>query len=590
MLYFCGVSLKSKSSQQLKSAPQPKKSLRVQSHIYDNGKRIKKPFKYDVKDTDGSVIKLLPEQLPSGLGRVINHELSIRYNELIEFIHTNLDTVLNKHAQTIRIDPKKGFRNVNEELKKLTVSSFEKYLNDKLHNQKVKWQTENYGVIEVDKEVYENFTNTPIPKELTVTTDNEGEIIDIDLHDYDRDDFDSMIMSDQMRHDNLKREKEIQAMTNEDRFKKGYFNRSDLAELFASIKYDEKISNVYSRLAIRIYEYKYFQNISTDIQLINTDWVLSFFTYLSEKGYHRLNTSTFNPFDFDPTIFKDKKILRYKHQNLFKMIEQFQTVIIKICSKEVQDRIDFNSIVKHFEKEFKELKSKDGQRKNHYLTKSEFDQLFDYSFHNSDKKTYQEVFDSFGTGIKCEVDENLLAESRDMFCLQTMIGGLRGYDEYLSMNYYRGQGEIGFYSSKVKKHIFNPLNEYTEIILRDNNNEIPLFSVAKKYELNTQKLLYRTLLKTLAHVLNFNRVIPLDDGSRVEIKNVFNGYWARKTFPHIMYTEFGLLPPQIEIFTGHAPRKTELTVSYLDMQSPEVKKKYFADVLVPVSCSRKPLS
>ncbi len=571
--------LKFSSSLQLKSGKQYKKSLRVQFHIYINGRYTNRLI-YDVKDTTGEIIKLQSGQLVNG--NVINHEFSIRYNQLIKFINSQIGSLLNENSILITTNWKKASTNIKNDLTDLVKKKFEKHLNEILYTQKVVLETESFGKVSIDAEVIEKFNQMDIPTEPEVFGDN-----DIELNDIDRDDLEHILMYEQEHHDNLKREKEIQQMSIKERFDNGYYDRENIAECIASIKYNKKLSDVYNRLIIRVYEYHYFGKASLKLAELNTTWVFSFFKFLINNGYHRLNTSKFNPFNFDPQIFTDKKVLQYKPQNLFKMLEQFQTVVKKLFGREVLQRIDFEHIQSEMEDILEVTKSKEGQRKNHYLNKAEFDRLFEFEFKEDSLNSYQNTFDSFEYGLNFKLDINLLKTTRDMFCMQIMVGGLRGFDEYREMQILKEQGEVAFYSSKVKRDIFNPLNEYSEIILNDYEFKLPIFNIQNKYRINTQKLIYRTLLKTIGHILSFDRVIPIKSGKRVKIKELFNGYWARKTFPHIMYTDFGFLPMEIEIFTGHSSRKTELTQSYLDTQSSEVKKRLFERVVVPNTSKRK---
>jgi len=177
-----------------------------------------------------------------------------------------------------------------------------------------------------------------------------------------------------------------------------------------------------------------------------------------------------------------------------------------------------------------------------------------------------------------------LTTARDMFILQTMFGGLRGYKEFETSKIinHGKQYVVSFYQNKVENTVINPLNAYTDGILTKYKFNLPVLTKESK-SVDLKEQFYRSLLRTIAHILKFDREVLIDKKKNQfeQIQNLFGPYFARKTFGQIMFDEYGLREQEIALFTGHVDgSETELGVSYINKHGIETKNKFFKKIKI----------
>ncbi|MEP3388175.1 MAG: hypothetical protein ABJO02_08310 [Reichenbachiella sp.] len=527
--------------------------------VYVNGNE--KRFNYYLSDVNDSHIYLNTTQLNQR--HVINHSKSIRYTSLIRFIENKISTVANEYIQNGQLDVDQ----LKKYIKNAVNYEFEKEFVESVNNQMVSIQSEQYGAISVDKEVLESFNKIDIPNEPTI--DHDGNVED---NNWDREDVENFLLFHQADHDKEKEKLRISKLSTEERYQNDLFDRSNIFELFASIKYDDKIPDTYNKIIIRLFEFRHFRKPPEHVDSLSNIWVTSFFTFLWEHGYTKLNTKIFDPLRFDSAIFHDKEIVNYKLQHFYKLYGIFATVCRKLLTKHQLLNIDFSDKV--IEKICKSPSPSLGTRKNHNLTNLEFEDLFFFKFDEKKKQSYQNIFSNF-FNKKTEIEIIDLEVARDLFCLQTMAGGLRGYREIQTIVIDKVGEGIFFHMQKINYTQHNPFNVYTKWIAKDWNYQLPKLRFNRSE--NTLEHIYRALLRTIAAIVSFERKI-VTDNKPVSIKKLFNPYFARKTFSQILYDHYSFRPDDISIFTGHSIEGSSsktLIKNYIDEQSPIKKKKLF---------------
>ena len=541
------------------------KPLIIPTRIYQSNKVT--TMNYNLNDVKDNPVKLSKVQIKKGV--IIDHPKDIRYNGLISFTSKKIKQFIYECFSN-------GSQIVNEEIKKKVRHSinteFEVEFSTKLDNQKLIIDTEYHGKILIDKLVYDAFSNTTIPTEPEVMKDGE-----IDLNDWTKEEFEDMLIVEQINHDKEKERLINIRLSTEERYEKGHFDKSNIFELFASIKYNKELNETYNKIIIRLFEYRYYKNPKEDISNLNTQWVKDFFTFLWEEGYTQVNTKIFDPLKFDGSFLIGKNKAPYKPQAFHKLKEIFHTVSRKLFPLEIYHNIDFGKI--DLNKICGVKKSKQGLHKNENLLKKEFDNLFFYNFEPNKLDEYQNIFVSFYEKSKLEITIRDLETARDIFCLQTMAGGLRGYNELVTLKFDKSGEQLSYYAEKSETPMQNPLNVYTEIIANYYNYQLPQFRF--KLSHNSITNINRKLLKTIAEIIPLSREI-ISDKHHVEIKEIFTPRFSRKTFCQILYDEYDIHTDDIDIFTDHKKRnESEIVSSYIDTKSHIRKVKIFNKIELP---------
>jgi len=103
-------------------------------------------------------------------------------------------------------------------------------------------------------------------------------------------------------------------------FKKGLWNKKNIFEMFASTYYDESVNDTYTKIVVRLMEYREHCKPPEDVKDFNANWVNAFFNWLQKTGWYAINTKNFDPLKYDASIFfQDKKRTEYQIKSLNKM-------------------------------------------------------------------------------------------------------------------------------------------------------------------------------------------------------------------------------------------------------------------------------
>ena len=392
---------------------------------------------------------------------------------------------------------------------------------------------------------------------------------------------------------NIQNTQDISNMSTEDIFKKGIWNRNNIFEMFASTYYDETVNETYTKIVVRLMEYREHVKPSEKITDFNADWVNAFFNWLKKTGWYHINTRNFDPLKYDASIFfQGKKRTEYQVKSLNKMKGVLKALTIGVKGEKTISfykkgwlpLIDLSDVKT-------DKNEKKGTRIDHNLSKNELDILYHFKFQKSKLKAYQDIFDSVNKSKNIIISVNDLNVARDIFLLQTMFGGLRGFKEYDTARILKQgtQYAVSFYQNKVENTVINPLNEYTSSILQRYDFQKPVLnrgvvrSDRHTNSIDLKEQYYRALLRTIAIIINFDRPILVDRKKNEFkiIKDLFGPYFARKTFGQIMYDNYGLREQEIALFTGHADgTETELGVSYINKHGLATKHKFFKKVKI----------
>lgn len=540
-------------------------AIMIPCRVYYRG-QIKR-FNYYLNDADNRSIRLTKSQLKKGV--VENHPKKIRYNSLIHFTKSMIEqTVQNCFSNKLPLN----LDEIRSQVRRLIISDFEYHLTKTLDDQKIKVSFNKYGTIEVDESVYTSFSSTSIPTQPEILDDGT-----IEENDWDEEDYANMLLFEQQSQDEAKLELKIKNLPTNVRFQKGHFNKENVFELFASIKYREDIDDTYNKIIIRLYEFRYFKKPDENITNLNTEWVIDFFSFLWLEGYAKVNTRNFDPLRFDGNTLLSKNREKYKPQAFHKLLEVFQTVSKKILPVVVLNEIDFNKV--NLKDICGEHKNKRGIHLNENLNKEEFDKLFFYRFEQSKIKSYQELFTSHYPKSALKIKILDLEIARDLFCLQTMAGGLRGYKDLMTLRFDKSGQQLSFFADKKDETLQNPMNVYTQIIANQYNFSVPKLGINRSA--NSLNNIYRALLKTIAEIIPLDRQIVVEN-RLVKLKELFVPKFGRKTFSQILYDEYDIHTDDIAIFTGHATRSDNVLVTnYIDTKSPKKKKEIFKKIRLP---------
>lgn len=277
---------------------------------------------------------------------------------------------------------------------------------------------------------------------------------------------------------------------------------------------------------------------------------------MASRGFYYLSTKGFNYQKYDREIFfQDKPRQPYKPQTLAKYISIIKAITVSNLPYSLYKK----GLIKKFDVDelklslFTKQKALPGTRIQHNLRKEEIDHLLHFNFTSP-----------------------VLAHARDMFIMQVFAGGLRGFKEYSTLKLLKDG--ISFYQNKTDKHILNPFNCYSKLILDRHNGKIPTIAGSNNVDHNEQ--VYRERLRQVALESDMSREV-LTNGHYEQICSVFNPYWARKTFGTILYHHLNLREEEIALFTGHYIKgKSELLHSYIETGSVEHKRRLLQNLQI----------
>lgn len=378
-------------------------------------------------------------------------------------------------------------------------------------------------------------------------------------------------------------------------FNSDKFDRTNIFMAFASLKYDKKVPATYKKIIIRLFEFREHVHPSEHIQQLDSKWLTDFFHWLKATGWYHINTSKFNPLDYNKKMFfKDIDRAEYKPKSLNKMISMTKSLIssdeeYSLKSKKMVGTLNLKSLKLS---RISEHEDKSGTRLEHNLKLSEMRELVTYEFNAQCEEQYQKKFDKANGSKGVKITYQDLSIARDLFILQVFFGGLRGYKELASaqlLKHSKTEWKVKFFQNKVSNTIVNPLNAFTEFILKKHDNKIPRLhrtnghnrSLVQSVDMLEEH--YRSLLRTIAEILEFDRDVIVDNinNEHKPIKEIFGPYFARKTFGTILYQDLRLRVEEIAVFTGHKLRKqSELIASYIEMNNYERKKELLKNLSI----------
>jgi hypothetical protein len=386
---------------------------------------------------------------------------------------------------------------------------------------------------------------------------------------------------------NEQKEKERATMPTELVYKKSLWNKQNIFEMFGTIYFDDTIPDTYRKILIRLIEYRELRQPKEDLKYFNVNWLIDFFTFLKENGYYAIQTKTFDPLKYVKQIFyQAKERTPYKPKSLNKMIGITKTLInssnkFSFYKKGYLPKLDLSDLKLSA---ITDQKDEVGTRIEHNLNKDELDQIFWFQFDKKKLNQYQQIFDNVNKSKSVIISIDELEKAKKLFILQTMFGGLRGFKELHTaklLKHKEGVWKVAFYQNKVTQTIHNPLNDYTDKILKPLNYVIPqLVRVNAKVNKVTANIdlleqHYRSLVQSIGLIINLDREVITDNVNFISkpIKKIFNPYFSRKTFGTILATKLNLADRQIELFTGHKGDLTELSSSYVQRNTIEEKTK-----------------
>jgi hypothetical protein len=394
----------------------------------------------------------------------------------------------------------------------------------------------------------------------------------------------------------IKKDLEYKNLTTEQRYKQGLFNKENIFEIFASCYYDGT-NETYQKIVLRLMEYRELVNPDGHITKVNADWFISFFQFLEREGWYTINTVNFDPLKYDRKIFfQQKEKNPYKPKSLNKMIGIVKALCKHFASKKIGllPAIDLSELKLSAITDKKDV---EGTRLGQNLNKTEIDTLFHFKFNQKQLSTYQNIFNEVNGSKNILISIDELVKAQKLFLLQVFSGGLRGYKELktLQIQHTGDTYNVSFFANKTVKALTNPANDYLDKILKPLKFEIPSLvryswgnekgKVSSSIELEEGH--YRSLLQTIGKIINFKRKVLVDNDTNEykAISEIFNPFFARKTFGQILYDELELTEDQIALFTGHKKliNQTELGSSYIQKNNLSKKAKLIAPLKVGLS-------
>lgn len=269
-------------------------------------------------------------------------------------------------------------------------------------------------------------------------------------------------------------------------------------------------------------------------------WLKRYFAYIIKNGYSLRQDGKNRKSYSIPTINKYLKHLKCFGKYLFREIKVLRNEEYSRFS--LKDSTKKKSLIKY---------DADPYINTHSLYKNEFDWFFAFKF-----------------------DDKQLEIARDMFVIQTWLGGLRQSDLYriLPENIHKdGNGEyrIWFNQKKTDDEVFNIVNKnYLTPIFSKYPNNLPTFLKQNEYNL---------LLKKAAKVAELNRTLKFRFEDSNAADATINWYpihekicnkWARNCVVSIL-AELGHTDDVIATITGH--RDMEMIKHYKQIHKPKVK-------------------
>jgi len=265
-------------------------------------------------------------------------------------------------------------------------------------------------------ELVEKFYGDPIPQrvyeEFLDTVNIEMETSDETLTEDEIEDIVSRVES--MR--SLKKDEEKRkAMSYDERYQTGDFNKNNIFEVFGFCwstnpeSRDPYIADSYKALILRLNDYRFNNNPPQSISSFNFDWVVGFLKFIARNGYADCRIKGYDPLNIH--IFRNKLInakrTDYDIQAFIKIVKHLKRYIVILQSKKLlpqninTEAIDANAFISRNQTDEKYT------RQEHSLTVKEFNILAAKDF-----------------------KDETLNLARDMFVLGVLGGGLRTSELY----------------------------------------------------------------------------------------------------------------------------------------------------------------
>lgn len=330
-----------------------------------------------------------------------------------------------------------------------------------------------------------------------------------------------------------------QAMTLDERYAQGKFDKNNIIEVFGycwsknSMNNDPYVADSYQSLIFHLADYILNGDmVSNSLTKFNLKWIEGFLKFKVKKGYPEIHFKGYTPF----SIFDKKRSFTNATRKSFK-IASFQKIVkmlkhyINILQKAgliPQTAVNTNHI------NASDFLSRSLNRDSY--TKIEF------------TLEYEEIEQLLTASFK----DRKMQLATDMYIIQMFAGGLRPNELYTG-NLRFESTYVSFYRSKSKKISKNPILTEVKDVLKKYPDGLPEF-------LNIST--YRDQLKEVAKHFKWNRIISEPDTRIHSKKNVveyklhevFAPFTARKTFINYL-ANLGLADELIIQFTGHTDVK-----------------------------------
>lgn len=519
----------------------------IRCYLYGNLKERFAILLYD----GGQPLYINPRYFKRGQLKIEHHD-SIRLNILLQYvtqkIRSEITDQLEKKLTVDKDQVRKRIKEFSKEFQ-LDLTTVQREFAPRELVEKFEYSR---PLGEIDKVVMDDFLNL-------------NETINLE-------DAEDIILSKQVSYNRQLENERIKKLPSKKRYELGEFNNEDIFQVYGSLYFDKDLKNRDNlSVVLRLFDYKENSNVKSKINLFDLAWCKDFFNWLNETGYYNLSSKGFDPLVYNPDIFRQSKPrIKYDSASIQKAISRFKVVTNQLMKKELLPNFNLDELtVLDYREQVDEA-----PRKKHYINKSEFDKWFSFKFDKKKEKEYQQLLPQLRKSeiIKGKIENDIsiktLTEYRDAFSLMIMIGGLRGVDEYNTIELidYDDNGQaIKFFQNKTGLIITNPVNKFSKLIIEKYNGKLPKIK-------NGETL--NAYLKVIGHIIGLNR--NFENGELVN--NIISGYWARKSFGNILFN-LGVIQEHIILFTGHESKiKTVLAKSYLDFESIELKRKILKDI------------
>ena len=343
-----------------------------------------------------------------------------------------------------------------------------------------------------------------------------------------------------------KERERIAEMDYNTRYTKGHFDRNNIFDVFGflwsenPLNGDPYIPKSYRSLILQLNDYRLNALPSQSVSDFNTEWIDGFFKYLIKHGYPDVRIKGYDPFNIHKYYDRLKNAERkpYKVQAFEKVVKHFRRYLSLLKEHDLI----------RYHKEVKLISA------NKYLSR----EVIKDRFTKKEFSLNPEEYDKLAT---TDFKDDRLNLARDMFVIMVQGGGFRTMEIFKSVRIRKN--EITVYRPKTKVIETNPIwGHLADVVIRHSGLPKELLPVQE----------YRDALKEIAIQLNLDREIirpnttihnkkkedlTIDDEiEHIEIKEVFNPEFARKTLVTYLSHVKDMKDEDIIAFTSHKTTKT----------------------------------